>query len=94
MHAVVPYLSTSLLVLKATCTAHAHGAAGMHVWPADAHNRCQQVMGWDARGCTVQRTTGRASAASTLDCRFAVSEGDLIAYLNVWKAWEVRRMRL
>lgn len=22
-------------------------------------------------------------------CRFAVAEGDLIAYLNVWKGWEV-----
>lgn len=25
-----------------------------------------------------------------LACRFAVAEGDLISYLNVWKAWEVR----
>lgn len=35
-------------------------------------------------------TTGdqRLSRKAVLRCRFAVGEGDLIAYLNVWEAWK------
>lgn len=40
--------------------------------------------------CCLLRCCRLASPRHPLGCRFAVAEGDLISYLNVWKAWEVR----